>query len=149
MSLIYVETPTSLRRAQDFRNAVADFERAAMEKSGWAQEFDVKHHHSPGQYAREIFLPAGTVITSKIHKVAHLVFITQGSGVYADERGEHPYEAPVMFVSEPGKRVVYAKTDTVWTTVHATAHQTLEDIEREVIAPDYEALEQHQQKRLA
>jgi hypothetical protein len=47
-------------------------------------------------------------------------------------------------VSEVGlKRAVYAHEDTIWTTIHLTAHvgeENLDKVEDEVIAPDYENL---------
>jgi len=39
-------------------------------------------------------------------------------------------------------RAIYAVTDCWWITVHVTASQDLEEIERQVIAPSYRALEE-------
>jgi hypothetical protein len=95
-------------------------------------------------YAREMFIPKGTVIIGKIHKHQHLNFISKGKVTVVTEFGQKHLEAPCTFVSEIGlKRAVYAEEDTLWTTVHLTEHgheDDLSKIEDEVIAPSYENL---------
>jgi len=95
-------------------------------------------------YAREIFIPKGTVVIGKIHRHAHLNFLLEGSVSVNTEFGKQHMEAPCTFVSQPGlKRAVVAETDVRWTTVHLTSHQSearLEEIEHEVISPTYEEL---------
>ena len=109
------------------------------------------HHFSPidekygcGTYAREMFIPKGTVIIGKIHKHQHLNFIMKGKVSVATEFGKKYFEAPHVFISEVGlKRAVYAEEDTIWVTVHLTEHQgedNLSKIEEEVIAPTYEEM---------
>jgi hypothetical protein len=101
----------------------------------------VKHHFAPGQYAREIIMPAGSVGIGKIHRHAHVNVISQGEGEVATEFGRMAYKAPMTFVSEPGvKRVVHCHTDTVWTTFHVTNETDVAKIEEEVIAPSYDVL---------
>jgi hypothetical protein len=57
------------------------------------------------------------------------------------EFGKKELEGPCTFVSEVGlKRAVYAHEDTIWTTIHLTAHmgeENLDKMEEEVIAPNY------------
>jgi hypothetical protein len=102
----------------------------------------VLHHFAPGMYGREILLPAGSLTIGKIHKHAHLNVISMGKCRVLTEDGTKTFEAPYTFVSKPGtKRVVYAITDVVWTTCHLANSTDLEEIEAEVIAPSYEALE--------
>jgi hypothetical protein len=111
----------------------------------------LKHHFTPVDekygcctYAREMFIPKGTVIIGKIHRHQHLNFISKGKVAVFTEFGEKHFEAPCTFISEVGlKRAVYAEEDTIWTTVHLTAHNEeseLEEIEKEVISPTYEEL---------
>jgi hypothetical protein len=102
----------------------------------------LKHHFAPGLYAREMFIPAGTVIVGKIHRHAHVNNISAGRIRVVTEFGSKIYEAPVQFVSEPGtKRAVYAETDVIWTTYHPTEETELEKIEQHVIAETYEDLQ--------
>lgn len=104
-------------------------------------EFPLRHHFAPGSYAREIFLPAGSIVVGKIHKHAHVNVVSMGRCSVYTEDGLVDIEAPDTFISKPGtKRVVLAHTDTVWTTVHATEETDLTRIEAEVIAPSYDAL---------
>ena len=96
-------------------------------------------------YARQMFIPAGTMIVGKIHRHAHHNFIMQGLIEVATEHGTELLEAPCVFVSEVGtKRAVRALEDTIWVTVHLTKHSEEEDldkIEDEVISPSYEEME--------
>jgi hypothetical protein len=97
-----------------------------------------------GTYAREMLIPKGTLIIGKIHRHQHLNFISKGKVIVYTEFGEKHLTAPCTFVSEIGlKRAVYAEEDTLWTTVHLTAHtgeENLIKIEEEVIAPTYNEL---------
>jgi quercetin dioxygenase-like cupin family protein len=103
----------------------------------------VTHHHAPGLYAREIFIPAGVLIVGKIHKHSHVNTISKGRVIVATEFGTQELVAPVTFVSVPGtKRAVVAQEDTIWTTYHPTEETDLAKIEEEVIAPDFLAYEQ-------
>jgi hypothetical protein len=92
-------------------------------------------------YGRQIFLPAGSIVVGKIHRESHLNLIMQGKVSVNTEFGLKRYEAPCIFVSEPGlKRAVLAETDVLWVTVHLTEHSGedhLEEIEDEVISPTY------------
>lgn len=98
-------------------------------------------------YAREMFIPKGTLIIGKIHRHQHLNIISKGKVSVATEFGTKYLEAPCTFISEVGlKRAVVALEDTIWTTIHLTSKNSEEDlaeIEDEVIAPSYEALTQN------
>jgi hypothetical protein len=109
------------------------------------------HHFAPidevygcGTYAREMFIPKGTLILGKIHKHQHLNFIMQGKVSVSTEFGPKYFIGPCIFVSEVGlKRAVVAEEDTIWVTVHLTKHlgeENLDKIEEEVIAPSYESI---------
>ena len=100
------------------------------------------HHFAPGVYAREIRVPAGTIVIGKIHIHAHLNIISKGSGFVATETGREYFNAPYTFTSQVGtKRAVHAITDVIWTTIHLTEKTDLAEIEAEIIAPDYETLD--------
>jgi len=101
----------------------------------------LKHHFAPGVYAREILLPAGSVVIGKIHRHGHLNIISKGSGFVATEFGRDYFNAPYTFTSEPGtKRAVHAITDVIWTTIHLTEETDLAKIEAQIIAPSYDLL---------
>lgn len=89
-------------------------------------EMPVTDHFSPGIYLREIFIPAGTFLTSAVHKTEHPFFVMAGEiWVYwTDQSGREfasIFEGPTYSVTLPGtRRILFSKTDTVWITVHAT-----------------------------
>lgn len=112
-----------------------------MRKHPEQLELTVKHYFAPGNYAREIFLPKGCVVTGKIHKHAHLNIISKGKVSVVTEFGPMVIEAPYTFVSEAGtKRALYADEDTIWTTIHPTDETDVAKIEDEIIAKNYEEL---------
>lgn len=103
---------------------------------------DTHHHFAPGIYARELRIPAGAVLTGKIHKHGHLNFLMQGEITVWTEQGMKRLVAPQIIPSHPGaKRVGWAHTDTVWVTVHASTNTDLEALERELIVPETPLIE--------
>ncbi len=123
-----------------FRAGIVELERTL----GLHEQVDcpLKHHFAPGVYAREILLPAGSVVVGKIHRHGHLNIISKGSGFVATEFGREYFNAPHTFTSEPGtKRAVHAITDVIWTTIHLTEETDLKVIEEQIIAPSYDALD--------
>jgi len=105
-------------------------------------EIEPTHYFADGIYAREIVIPAGTLLTGKIHRTRHLNIVSKGKIAVVTEDGQKIIEAPCTFVAEAGtKRVGFALEDTVWTTIHASQETDLEKLETELIAPSFEALE--------
>ena len=98
-------------------------------------EIPVKHYFSQGVYAREITIPAGTVLTGKIHKYEQLNILSKGDISVLTEDGVKRVQAPFTVVSPPGtKRIAYAHEECVWTTIHGTEERDLEKIEVQFIA---------------
>ena len=105
-------------------------------------EDQVTHHFAPGVYARELFIPAGALLTGKIHKTEHLNIISQGTISVSNMGKSITISAPHIMVSKPGtKRAGYAHTDTVWITIHPTEETDLLKIEEQVIAKDFAELQ--------
>ncbi len=81
----------------------------------------VKHFFSPGVYAREITIPAGTLLTGRIHKYEQLNILSGGEISVLTHEGMKRVKAPFTVVSPPGtKRIAYAHTECTWTTILAT-----------------------------
>src|ERR1035437_9271642 len=98
-------------------------------------DLPIKHYFSPGIYARELFIPAGTLLTGKIHKFEQLNIMSQGDMSVLTESGIKRVQAPFTIVSPAGtKRIAFAHTDTVWTTIHATEETDLDKIEGLLVA---------------
>lgn len=134
----YRQTLTLSRRMQ-VQRMVQAIQALPKEQQMESGDCPVKHHFAPGQYAREIFLPAGSLVVGKIHKHAHVNIISKGRvEVYTEGEGLLTLAAPLTFISTTGsQRVVRVLEDTVWTTVHSTNKTDLSEIEQEVIAKDY------------
>lgn len=100
-------------------------------------ECPITHHFSDGIYAREMFIPKGTVLTGKIHKHTNLNIMSQGELSVLTEDGIKRVKAPFTIVSPPGtKRIAYAHEDTIWTTIHATEETDVDKIEHHFVAQD-------------
>jgi len=98
----------------------------------------VKHYHVPGAYIREIFMPSGILLTSKIHKKQHPFFVMLGDCSVITDSGIERIVAPHFGITEPGtKRLLYMHKDTIWITVHPTELTDINDIEEEIIAKSF------------
>ncbi len=89
-------------------------------RQGEQVDLPPKHYFSDGIYAREITIPAGTVLTGKMHRTEHINVVSRGCITVWTEGGMKRISAPFTFVSKPGtKRAGYAHEETVWTTFHS------------------------------
>ena len=98
----------------------------------------VTHNFSvPGFYIRQIFMPAGTELTSKIHKTRHPFVITQGKcGVLTADGNIVLLSKGHVGITEPGtRRALKIYEDTIWTTFHPTEETDLVKLEAELIEP--------------
>lgn len=112
-------------------------------------EIPIKNYFANGFYAREMTMPAGVALVGKIHKSEHLCIVSKGRVKVVSEEFEGIIEAPYTYVSKPGaKRAIYSLDETVWTTVHMTGTTDLDELENELIAESYQALESEQREKL-
>lgn len=118
------------------RARVFDLERAIARDLA-PVEMPVIDHFSHGVYARELSIPAGTVLTGKIHKFENLNVLLEGELLVLTDQGVQHVKAGEVIVSPPGtKRAAYALTNTRWLTVHGTHQTDVDVIEAEFIAQD-------------
>lgn len=84
------------------------------------QEMPLNHIFTDGQYTRSIFMPAGTLLTSRIHLHEHPFILSMGAvSVWSDEKGWELLRASHIGVTKPGtRRILYCHQDCIWTTVH-------------------------------
>lgn len=96
----------------------------------------ITHRFGGGIYAREMFIPAGTIVVSMIHKEECVSTCSSGSiWVWTAGTGEgfKLVEAPFTSVTPSGtRRAGIAEQDTVWTTYHPTDSTDVEEIEKEL-----------------
>jgi len=112
---------------------------------------EFKEYRSPGVYARELHIPAGHVLTGHVHKYEQLNILSKGRMRVLTENGIVEVSAPFTVVSPPGtKRIAYAITDCVWTTILGTDLETTEEIENHfLIKTEKEYLEWRSQPQLS
>ena len=127
---------------QEAREKIVAFEELLANQPNalfGTEAFPVKHTFVDGAYVREITMPKGTTLTSKIHKIEHPFFVMSGKcSVITDEKVEF-IEAPYWGVTKPGtKRILQIHEETVWITVHVTDSKDLEEIEKQIILPEFE-----------
>jgi hypothetical protein len=97
-----------------------------------------KHYFHGGMYCREVFRHAGVLVVGAIHKKEHFYLIVSGTVAITDGEGNvQEFTGPHLFSSKPGtKRAVYALTDAVCMTFHATEATTVEDAEATLVEAD-------------
>lgn len=113
---------TTLPSLPDADSAMDALE-VAMLKHGTPIEFPLVHRWTPGLYIREIFMPAGSLLTSKIHKTTHPFVISRGrASVWTETDGWVELAAGHHGITQPGtRRLLYIHEDTTWTTFHPLA----------------------------
>ena len=81
------------------------------------------HFIQDSLYIRGIEFPAGTILTSRVHKVQHIGMLIKGSAlVFTNYEELHKIEAPTLYHCYPGtKRFIVTLEDAVWCTVHHLA----------------------------
>lgn len=105
-------------------------------------DMPVKHHHSPGVYVREIFMPANSVIVGKVHKTRYLNIVQSGLVTVITPYRKFTVAGPCTFESFAGEQKVgIIHKDCVWSTVHVTDKTDVDDIIEEIIASTYEEVE--------
>lgn len=93
-----------------------------------------EHIFSDGIYGRKIIIPAGTMLTGKMHRLDHINHVVGDISVWSESEGIRRITGHETFVAKAGtRRVGYAHSDTWWVTFHATKKTILSEIEEELI----------------
>jgi hypothetical protein len=117
-------------------NEKIDELESAMVENFPLVECPLIHRFTEGLYTREIFMPKGSLVTSKIHKTQHQFCVLKGAvSVWIDEGVEQYIEAPYVGITEPGtRRVLYVWEDCIWITSHPNPNnENVEEIEERII----------------
>lgn len=76
----------------------------------------VRHFFAPGLYAREMSIPAGTVVTGAVHKTENLIVVSKGRLRIVTEDGTKEVSAGDTLTCKVGmKNAVVALEDSRWT----------------------------------
>lgn len=98
--------------------------------------FPLIHRFTDGLYVREIAVPKGVLLTSKVLKKQHQFFLLKGALSMWNDGGQEVYlEAPFIGITESNtRRVVYVWEDCVFATSHPNPeNKDLAGIEEEII----------------
>jgi hypothetical protein len=97
-------------------------------------ECPLVHRFTNNMYIREVFVPAGTLLTSKIHKHEHPFVLSQGAITMWDGEKQVSISAPFGGITkENTRRIVFVHEDCVFTTFHVTDKKTVEEVENEIL----------------
>ncbi len=142
-----VESATTARKIlrEDVENFEKELSKIPGAQFGDSDLAPLTHHFAPGVYGREMLIPKGSILVSKIHKTEHLFFLIKGDiTIVSEQGGIKRCKAPLIFKSMPGaKRIGFAHDDTICVTIHPTQETDLDKIEDQVIAKSYAELEGH------
>ena len=134
-----------VKKTIEYRNAIVELEEQIKNIDGAliGEELDkynpLKHTFADGYYVREVNMPAGQIIITKIHKEEHPFFLMKGECSVLTEDGPKKIKAPYYDITKVGtKRIIYIHCDAKWVTVHATDLKDIDKIEEEVIAKDFD-----------
>jgi hypothetical protein len=100
-------------------------------------ESPVECRFTPGLMSRQVFMPAGSLYRSKIHKTEHQYIVSQGACFVSENGGPQVLlNSPYHGITKPGTwRTLFIITDCVWTTFHPTNKTSVEEVEADIIQP--------------
>lgn len=101
-------------------NIIDELEALIIQESDSLIDAPLIHRFTDGMYIREIYMPAGSLWTSKIHKTEHPFVVSLGKAAVSIDATEwENIEAPYTGITKPGtRRVLYIIEDCIWTTFH-------------------------------
>lgn len=102
---------------------------AIVLKEGNLVECPLKHVFTPGLYTRTILMPVNAVLTSMVHRREHQYIVSKGSALVRIGDGEwQKISAPYIGKTPAGaRRVLFILEECVWTSIHHTNIQPLND----------------------
>ena len=110
-------------------------------------DLPLNHFFGPGIYIREGFIPKGTLIIGHKHRFACTNVLVKGKmRVIGPDGIPSTIEAPLMFVSGPGRKIGYTLEDCVFQNIHATEETDLEKLEEQLIEKSETWLTFHEAK---
>ncbi len=116
---------------------------ASFDQEALKAQTDTQHYQIKGVYARTMFIPAGMLVTGKIHNFESIGILAQGTMRITNGETSVLVSAPYISVDKPGiKRLGYAETDCTFISVHRTDAEEITDIEDELVSDTFEEFEQ-------
>lgn len=120
----------------EYREWIAEIESAISRQENAIDRHDdqgpvkLRHTFTPGLYTREIFMPKGALVVSRIHLFEHPFVVSQGKVSVFDGEQVVTIHGHYQGITKPGtKRLLYCHEDTIWTTFHVTDKKTFDEID--------------------
>lgn len=105
-------------------------------------EMPVEHTLIDGVYTRKLFIPRGTLLVGKIHRLECVNIVAKGDISVLTETGCGRFQAGHIATSGPGiQKLGYAHEDTVFINVFRTDETDIQRIENEIACESYAEVE--------
>jgi len=119
---------------------IMNLTRTMLAMPGEKREFHVEHTVKDGMYMRKLFIPKGSLIVGKIHKLDCLNIVAEGDISVLTETGSARVRAGFTVASPAGiQKVGYAHEDTIFINVFRTDETDINRIEDAIAWDSYEA----------
>jgi hypothetical protein len=91
-----------------------------MLSEGEVVDCPLVHRFTNGMYIRQIFMPKGSLITSRIHNTEHPFTVSLGAAAVSIDGNDWEHiVSPYTGITQPGtRRILYILEDCIWTTYH-------------------------------
>jgi hypothetical protein len=103
-------------------------------------DLPVEEYKIDGVYCRSMFIPAGTLLTGKIHNYENISILAQGTIKITNGSDSYEISAPHIMVDKPGiKRLGYAVTDVTFINI---LNYSGTQPEKDLVSDSFEEFEQ-------
>ncbi len=132
-----------LKNRATIENYEQELKKAIGSETGIRDEINdngLKEHFIGGAYIRELFIPEGITIVSKLWNKERF-WIINGDVTYMTETGTKRVQGLHTEVPPFGSKVaLYAHEDTLWFAITGSKSKNSEEVEKELLAKDYNEL---------
>ena len=129
--------PLGFRMLTALGSTTAEHRAAVLKEMMALPQLDLplNHSFSKNVYARQISMPADSLVIGKLHATEHLNMVLSGTvSVWSEQGGLQHITGPCTFNSVAGTRkYLYCHTDVLWTTIHVTDETDLVALEAALI----------------
>jgi len=127
------------------RGVIEGYQSALQEyvgsERGCAEELNdngLTEHFVAGAYIRQLFIPKGITIVSRLWKRERFWIISQGEVIVLSEAGKKHIKAPYYGMAPYGSKVaLYATEDTMWFAITGSEAEDSASAEKDVFVDDY------------
>lgn len=98
---------------------------------------EIEHHFAPGVYAKQVTIPAGSVLTQHRHTFDHMSILASGKVTVQLGSRRREYVAPAVINIPAGlNHTVCSHTESVWFCIHHTDEVDPDKIDMELVVKE-------------